>query len=143
MPSTVTEIGVRAFYECSGLTSITINDGVTTIGSYAFAYCDSLTNVTFGANSQLTTIGEEAFYLCTSLTSMVIPASVTTMGQGILRYCKNLESLTFEDTTGWYRTPFESYWEDKNYGAMTDVTDPATNASYMKSDWVDDYWYKL
>ena len=143
MPSTVTEIGARAFYECSGLTSITINDGVTTIGSSAFAYCDSLTNVTFGANSQLTTIGDAAFYYCTSLTSMVIPASVTTMGQGILRYCKNLERLTFEDTTRWYRTLVESYWEDKTYGAMTDVTNPTTNASYMKSDWVDDYWYKL
>ena len=32
----VTSIGNQAFYECTGLTSITIPNNVTSIGSYAF-----------------------------------------------------------------------------------------------------------
>ena len=34
----VTEIGTRAFYECSRLTSVTIPDSVTKIEEDAFAY---------------------------------------------------------------------------------------------------------
>ncbi len=36
IPDSVTSIGERAFYGCSGLTSVTIPDSVTSIGDYAF-----------------------------------------------------------------------------------------------------------
>ena len=36
----VTSIGERAFYECSGLTSVTIPNSVTSIGSGAFYGCN-------------------------------------------------------------------------------------------------------
>ncbi len=42
----VTSIGEAAFYECSGLTSVTIGNSVTTIGRSAFCYCSGLTSVT-------------------------------------------------------------------------------------------------
>ena len=42
----VTSIGERAFYECSGLTSVTIGNSVTSIGNGAFWSCDGLTSIT-------------------------------------------------------------------------------------------------
>ena len=41
----VTSIGNRAFYNCDGLTSITIPNSVTNIGEYAFNRCFSLTSI--------------------------------------------------------------------------------------------------
>ena len=41
----VTSIGKSAFWQCTGLTSVTIPDGVTSIGDGAFCYCARLTSV--------------------------------------------------------------------------------------------------
>ena len=35
----VTEISIQAFYDCIGLTSVTIPGSVTSVGDYAFASC--------------------------------------------------------------------------------------------------------
>lgn len=51
IPNSVTSIGYRAFGNCSGLTSITIPDGVTSIGEYAFEGCSSSLYVNKGTSS--------------------------------------------------------------------------------------------
>ena len=45
----VTSIGDRAFYYCSGLTSVAIPNGVTSIGGSAFYGCNGLTSVVSNA----------------------------------------------------------------------------------------------
>ena len=87
----VTSIGNRAFYECSGLASVTIGSGVTSIGESAFYYCTGLTSVTIP--NSVTTIGYNAFYDCTGLTSIEIPNSVTTIGNYAFGYCSGLTSI--------------------------------------------------
>ena len=42
----VTSIGKYAFYDCDGLTSITIPNSVTSIGDCAFSSCDGLKSIT-------------------------------------------------------------------------------------------------
>ena len=60
-----------AFYNCSGLTSITILDGVTRIRESAFNNCESLTSITIP--NSVKSIGSSAFSGCSSLESMTIP----------------------------------------------------------------------
>ncbi len=78
IPNSVTEIGERAFEDCTGLTSVTIGNSVTSIGNSAFYGCRGLTSVTFG--SSVTSIGDWAFSYCTGLKSITIPNSVTSIG---------------------------------------------------------------
>jgi hypothetical protein len=55
LPNTLTSIGNGAFSGCSGLTSVTIGEGVTSIGNGAFSGCSGLSSVIFGAGSNITT----------------------------------------------------------------------------------------
>ena len=92
IPSSVTSIGNSAFYNCTGLTSITIPDSVTSIGSYAFYNCTGLTSITIP--DSVTSIGDSAFYNCTGLTSITIPDSVTSIGWSVFERCSGLVSAT-------------------------------------------------
>ena len=85
-------IAGSAFYNCDGLTRVTIPDSVTTIGDYAFYDCNKLTSVTIG--NSVTTIGDYAFYHCYKLTSVTIPDSVTTIGKYAFYDCSVLTSVT-------------------------------------------------
>ena len=92
LPSSVTEIGRFAFRNCSGLTSLTIPSSVTEIGGYAFWGCSGLTSLTIP--SSVTWIGESAFLGCSGLTSMTIPSGVTSIGNQTFDGCSGLTSLT-------------------------------------------------
>ena len=70
IPNTVTEIGQKAFYNCSKTTSITIPDSVTTIGAGAFDSCSSLKEITIPQS--VTSIGADAFVYCENLTAINI-----------------------------------------------------------------------
>ena len=68
----VKEIPNDLFYDCAGLTSVTIPDSVTSIGAWAFYGCTGLTSVTIGRN--VTSIGDNAFYGCTGLKKVIYNA---------------------------------------------------------------------
>ena len=85
------EIPESAFYQCTALASVTINDGVTAIGDSAFYGCTGLTSIVIP--DSVTSIGANAFSGCTSLTSVTIPSSATSIGANAFLGCP-IESVT-------------------------------------------------
>lgn len=96
IPDGITSIEMDAFRNCSALTSINIPDTVTSIGSYAFSECKGLTSPAIGNNT--TSIGNYAFAGCTGFTDVVIPDSITSIGEWAFRDCTNLTSVTIPDS---------------------------------------------
>lgn len=96
IPNSVTSISDKAFYNCSGLTSLTIPNSVTSMGDYPFAGSFGLTNVVIG--SGLTSITSNAFYNCRGLTSIAIPDNVTSIKDGAFSGCSSLATIDFGTT---------------------------------------------
>lgn len=68
----VTQIGEKAFDQCTGLTSVVIGDLVTDINTYAFNGCSSLNSLTIG--SSVSYMNYLAFNGCSGLTNLVYNA---------------------------------------------------------------------
>jgi len=89
---TVTCIGPSAFYYCSGLTSVTMPNGVSSIGASAFSGCSGLVSVKIPGS--VTSIGEWAFSGCSGLTGVTIPNGVRSIGAAAFSGCIGLASMT-------------------------------------------------
>ena len=118
IPSTVTSIGNSAFantysltsmtipdnvvsfgnevFRNSGVSDVTLGNGISSIGSNTFNYCDNLTTVTLG--NGITSIGEQAFMWCENLISINIPATLTSLAKNAFAYCESLTSIELPST---------------------------------------------
>jgi len=89
----VTIIGDGAFFDCDGLTGLTLPVDLIHIRQGAFQGCIGLTNVMIPPG--VTSIGALAFENCNGLTSVTIPGSVTGIGDGAFAMCWQLASAEF------------------------------------------------
>jgi hypothetical protein len=109
VPSSVTEIGDKAFYGCMSLTSIIVDpentaycsiDGnlYTKDGKTLVQYAVGKTDTHFDVPDFVADIGNGAFARCQSLTGVTIPESVTTIGDYAFDFCRSLTSVTIPDS---------------------------------------------
>jgi hypothetical protein len=91
IPSSVKKIGQQAFRGCTGMTELILTDGVETIGHAAFELCTSLTSVHIP--NSVTYIDAWAFTACYALKTVLIPNSVTTINHHAFDRCNALENI--------------------------------------------------
>jgi hypothetical protein len=92
----VTSVGDYAFYDCGGLTSVTIPNSVTSIGKYAFYHCDRMNSIDIPGS--VISIGESAFACCFGIGVVNISYGVTSIGRDAFNNCYNLISATIPNS---------------------------------------------
>jgi hypothetical protein len=93
IPGNVITVGASAF-SGSGVTNVTIEDGVVNIGHDAFNGCTSLAIATIP--NSVTNLGYQAFYR-SGLFTISIPDSITTVANGTFSQCDSLTNITIGD----------------------------------------------
>lgn len=125
----VASIGMRAFYGCTGLTSIEIPDSVTSIASDAFYGCTGLISINVAKdNTKYHSDGNclietESKTLILGCKNSVIPndGSVTSIGESAFRGCSGLTSIIIPD-----RVTSIGYQAFYNCSKLTSVTIPGS-----------------
>ena len=64
----VTSLGSSCFFDCTGLTSITIPNSVTSLGDECFEGCTGLTSINIP--NSVTSLGYRCFYGCNNLSTI-------------------------------------------------------------------------
>ena len=125
IPSFVTSIGNEAFYNCSGLTSVSIGNSVTSIGDYAFYDCSKLISITIP--NSVTSIGNYAFSGCSAISDVNvawdIPLTIDKywFSESIYKTaCLSIPELSVFNyiTTGWwnlFKNRKVGYYDIKQY----------------------------
>ena len=114
IPNSVTSIDAGAFYGCTGLKKVIVNDiaawcGISLGNNYSnplyyahHLYCDEDTEITeLVIPNSVTSIGEYTFYGCSGLTAITIPNSVMSIDAGAFYDCTGLKKVIVNDIAAW------------------------------------------
>ena len=109
IPESVTEIGKRAFFKCSGVESIKFPKKISKIGLSAFYECTGLKKIEFQENDEKVkdTNGQErlyplvldssSFYDCTGLEEVILSSNVEKIGDTAFSGCESLKSINLPE----------------------------------------------
>ena len=121
----VNEADDMAFYNCSNLREVVLNEGLQTIGRNAFMLCRSLERITFP--STVTEVNEMAFYDCSSLREVVLNEGLQKIREKAFRGCESLQSITIPTTVT--DTGISSF------GSCTGLKEVVLNEGLEKIEW--------
>lgn len=96
IPKTVTQIGNKAFSNCTLLKEVNISQEcvISELGDGAFSNCSVLSKVVLPKDG-FETIGASAFSGCASLTSFIVGKNTKTIGTSAFSGCSQLTDVTF------------------------------------------------
>ena len=137
IPSTLREVNITdatgisayAFYGCTMLTKMSINDGITIIGQYAFYNCVNLLQINGEADGSynipngVKTIGTFAFYNCVNIEEISLDATVMSIGENSFENCAGITLLKYGGMT-------EDNWNAISIGAGNDFLTSASRTYY-------------
>lgn len=110
-------VNSTAFYGCTGLTNLSLNEGVVDIQTSAFSRCSGLIEVNLPTT--VANIGTSAFYCCSNLATVVINNKNMIIGDSALENCTSLTNILYNGSYAeWLNVPKGSYW-DYNTGKYT------------------------
>ena len=90
LPASVTDVETGAFYACTALRSVTLNEGLQRIANLGFYGCTALTRIAI-PDSVTNIYG--AFDSCAGLTNAILGTNLVEIG-GAFRLCERLQSIT-------------------------------------------------
>lgn len=91
IPDSVTEMGIRTFYGCKDMKTLTIGSGIAKIPDFAFYGCEKLEEVHMSTG--VVTIGAQAFQNCKALTEIELSKTLDTIGKAAFLGCEALVNL--------------------------------------------------
>ena len=94
----MTSIDDRAFYGCTGVTTVTIPESVVSISNYAFMDCTGLTSVRWNARSCSNSGGTSPFSNCTNITAFVFGDEVSQVPDYLCYGLSGLTSVTIPES---------------------------------------------
>lgn len=94
IPSSVKNIGEKAFYECKKLATVKLNKGIESIGFCAFVKCTNLKSIVLPDG--IKNIASRAFDMCSKLESITIPDTVTALCSSSFR-----KTAYYNDSNKW------------------------------------------
>ncbi|MDO5447077.1 MAG: leucine-rich repeat domain-containing protein [Prevotellaceae bacterium] len=153
IPSTVTDIGSYAFYDCIELASVSLPSSLERIGDYAFDNCGNLNSITIPDNvvyignaaftysgltsidlsANLTSISDATFRGCGNLNSITIPSSVKSTGFKAFNECRNLKYVVCNGNT----PPSLGGYAFEECGRLSLIIVPSEAVDAYKSNWGD------
>ncbi len=108
IPNSVTSIGVQAFFDCTGLTNITVDAANPAYSSTNGVLFDKAQATllqfpgglggSYTIPNGVTSIGTNAFADCYGLTNVIIPNSVTSIGNDAFDNCQSLTSVAIPNS---------------------------------------------
>ena len=132
IPDSVTEMGIRAFYGCSKMETLTIGSGLTKIPNFAFYGCTKLEEVHLSNGTLI--IGEQAFQNCKVLTAIDLPQTLNSIEKAAFLGCESLADLALPaslTTIGDYA--FRGMWSDGSIALPASVIDVGSHAFYANA----------
>ena len=96
IPEGIRTIGIKAFYECDSIVTISLPSTTTDLKNFSFSNMKRLKSVKF--SPEMKTLGRSAFVDCVSLVSLYIPEGVERIQLDAFARCSALKDVSLPNT---------------------------------------------